>query len=106
MQEARGCDDKAITPVWKGRDGKPRYRCPIASLTADTRMLLNVYNFYKEGFLFNVGAVANQSNVFIQTVRVLDDEVGMLTREREEARERKRKREAAKGPRGRGRRGR
>jgi len=57
---------------------------------------MNLYHFYSKGYLPNEGGILNQTNVFVQAARVLDDEIGKLERERYEAEERKRKTELNK----------
>ena len=60
----------------------PLRRCPLALITEDTWAVMEARRWMKDGFLPAPGGMGEQSETFVQAIRVIDAIVGEV-RERE-----------------------
>jgi len=60
-------------------------RCPIKLITPVTIRIMQLYRFYKQGFLPNTGGILQQSSVLLTAFDVIENEIERI-KEQEDAR--------------------
>jgi hypothetical protein len=75
IKKIRGCDKagKEVTI-----EGIKIDRCPVKLISQETKLLLQAYLFYKNGFLYGDGNIASQSIRYIDTMLFIEQEVKRL----------------------------
>ncbi len=81
MRVHRGCDeDSPIPGKWNVR-GWSFQRCPNKVVKQESFQYIEAYNFFKNGFLPNDGSWQDQSAKLLNAFRIIENEIGRLTKE-------------------------
>ena len=71
IQEIRGCEKDIPT---KEIEGVAITRCPVKLITIESKLYLQVYSYYKDGFLPNAGGSLDQSIKVMDVLQFIDNE--------------------------------
>ena len=75
MQAENGCEEDSPIPERWELDGETYQRCPVKLVTGQTWLAIRLYGQYKLGFLPVVGAVLDQSALFLQAIEIIQAEI-------------------------------
>jgi hypothetical protein len=88
MKEINGCDrDSTLGERWIIGTYKLK-RCPLKEITPEGLEYLEAYKFYKNGVLPVMGGWMNQSNTFIEAIRIIESESLRVEKEMQKAQKR------------------
>ena len=77
QKRSRGCEAEAEQPFLMEINGQQEVlnNCPIKLVTPVTVRIMQLYRFYKQGFLPNTGGILQQSSVLLIAFDVIENEV-------------------------------
>ena len=86
QKRSRGCEAEAEQPFFIEVNGEKEVlkNCPIRLVAPLTVRIMQLYRFYKQGFLPNTGGILQQSSVLLTAFDVIENEVERI-REKEDA---------------------
>ena len=77
QKRSRGCVAKAEQPFFIEINGKSEQlnNCPIKLVTQTTIRMMQLYRYFKLGFLPTTGGILQQSNILLSAFEIIENEV-------------------------------
>ena len=73
LKKERGCTEKGIVPFYIGEE--KYFRCPLKLITSISWEYIVAFDLYQKGILPNGNAWLNESQKYLDTMVVLENEV-------------------------------